>query len=252
MNDMLIKLNGVLPSEEVCKKVAAECGNKVMLAFSCGKDSIACWIQLKRLGIQVVPYYCYIVPGLEFIEEQIRYYEDFFQTPIIRAPSEAFYRQMVNMTFQPPHHAIVIMDSSLRKWKDGEFHEAMLTANGMPDGLIGSGVRACDSARRRLNFIRTGPINRRRRTFYPVWDWTIDKIRVELYKSKVRVPKDYWIFGRSFDGLDYRFLEPVSRYYPADYQRILEYFPLAEVELYRRRSVAEQNQPTTAPQSKTA
>jgi hypothetical protein len=43
------------------------------------------------------------------------------------------------------------------------------------------------------------------------------------------------MFGRSFDGIDYRFLEPISRLYPEDYQRILQDFPLADLELFRRR-----------------
>ncbi len=39
--------------------------------------------------------------------------------------------------------------------------------------------------------------------------------------------------GHSFDGLDYRFIEPLSRHAPEDYTRDLDWFPLAELELLR-------------------
>ena len=141
-----------------------------------------------------------------------------------------------DLTFQPPHHVAAIRQIGFRKINNERFSEAILDKFGMPDGFIGVGCRACDSARRRLSFIRTGPISHKRRNFFPVWDWTVEKVRVELFKSKVRIPKDYWMFGRSFDGLDYRFLEPLSRHYPEDYARILEWFPFAELEILRRNS----------------
>ncbi|MFD6070295.1 hypothetical protein [Amycolatopsis lurida] len=47
------------------------------------------------------------------------------------------------------------------------------------------------------------------------------------------LPIDYEWYGRSFDGLDYRFIEPLSRHAPEDYARALDWFPLAELELLR-------------------
>lgn len=47
------------------------------------------------------------------------------------------------------------------------------------------------------------------------------------------VPPDYQWFQRSFDGLDVRFLAKIRKHAPGDYARILEWFPLAELELHR-------------------
>jgi hypothetical protein len=49
----------------------------------------------------------------------------------------------------------------------------------------------------------------------------------------IALPVDYEWFGRSFDGIDYRFIEPLSRHAAEDYRRVLDWFPLAELELMR-------------------
>ena len=95
------------------------------------------------------------------------------------------------------------------------------------------GVRAADSIFRRTMFTRSGAINHKALKFYPVWDWTKEAVRVEIFKAKLKLPIDYWLFGRSFDGLDYRFIAPVKRHYPEDYERLREYFPMVDAELKR-------------------
>ena len=47
------------------------------------------------------------------------------------------------------------------------------------------------------------------------------------------LPVDYHMFGRTFDGIDYRFLAPLKKNRPADYQKVLDWFPLAEMEVWR-------------------
>ena len=43
----------------------------------------------------------------------------------------------------------------------------------------------------------------------------------------IELPPEYAWFGRSFDGLDRRFLGPIQQHAARDYARILEWFPLA-------------------------
>lgn len=49
-----------------------------------------------------------------------------------------------------------------------------------------------------------------------------------------QLPVDYKLFGRTFDGIDYRFLKPIKENFPRDYEKIITWFPLAELELFRR------------------
>jgi len=55
----------------------------------------------------------------------------------------------------------------------------------------------------------------------------------EIERSGIKLSVDYKIFGRSFDGLDYRFLAPIKKHFPRDWQRLCQWFPLAEAEIYR-------------------
>ena len=53
-------------------------------------------------------------------------------------------------------------------------------------------------------------------------------------ESGVKLPVDYRLFGRTFDGLDYRFLKPLKEAYPDDYQKVLDWYPFADLEIARR------------------
>ena len=89
--------------ESLCRTMAEECDTAI-LAFSTGKDSIAAWLQLRKYFKHVIPYYCYTVPGLEFVENSLAYYEDFFGTHIYRLPHRSLYRLLRNLVFQSPEH----------------------------------------------------------------------------------------------------------------------------------------------------
>jgi hypothetical protein len=93
------------------------------------------------------------------------------------------------------------------------------------------GCRATDNLARRTALLKWGALNPKRQTFWPIYDWNKARLVAEIRGRGVRLPVDYEMFGCSFDGLSYRYLKPIADRYPADYQRILEWFPLAEAEL---------------------
>jgi hypothetical protein len=96
---------------------------------------------------------------------------------------------------------------------------------------------------------RHGPINRGAQTYMPIHDWRKARLREELIKSGIKLPIDYVMFGRSFDGLDLRFLVPLKKHRPADYKRVLEWFPLCEAEVYRYEHQARPAEPQAVPRS---
>lgn len=81
---------------------------ETLLAFSTGKDAIAAWLALREKFDAVHPYYLYLVPGLEFVEESLDYYERFFGTKIVRLPHPSLHRWLNSFTFQPPERVAVI------------------------------------------------------------------------------------------------------------------------------------------------
>jgi len=61
-----------LPSAELLEIARQVAGNRLLLSFS-GRDSLAAWLYLRENGFELIPYWCYTVPGLSY-DEQRRYY----------------------------------------------------------------------------------------------------------------------------------------------------------------------------------
>lgn len=225
-------IEGIAPSAQLR---AALAGQTVLLAFSRGKDSLAAWLALRDAGARVVPYHLYLVPGLAFVDESLAYYEDWFGTPIINLPHPSLYRWLANLMYQPPERCRVIEAARITVPSYAQVNEMIREHFGLPpDAWVCDGVRAADSPNRRTAIASHGPVNQAIRTQKVVWDWRKQHVMAAIRAAAVELPPDYAWFGRSFDGLDRRFLEPIRHHAPADYARILEWFPLADLELHRR------------------
>ena len=218
---------------EVMEDIAARTGGKCLLAFSRGKDSIAAWLELRESGLfrEIIPFHLNGVPGMEFVEESLRYFEDYFQTRIIRLPHIGFYRQMGNLVFQPPERIESIrnlgfMDCTrftyddIRRWLAEDL--------GWPDEStwVATGVRATDSPRRRIHIVKCRARNLSQRQFYPIFDYRKADVMADIERNGIRLPADYGMFGLSFDDLDYRFAGPLKKHRPEDYERLKFWFPL--------------------------
>jgi hypothetical protein len=224
-------------SDDLVRRFARE-HPEVMLAFSGGKDSVAAWLHMRPHFRRVVPVYYYLVPDLGFVEAGLRYYEAWFGTPIVRVPHPSLHRMLTNCVFQPPVRSRreVLAAAGL---PDLDYDTIRVLVGHMnlrwdPDeSWVAVGTRACDSPHRRMAFDRWGPVKEKGRTFYPVWDWNKARVVETIRAAGVKLPAEYRVFGRSFDGIDFRFLHGIKRHWPEDYRKILEWFPLAELELVR-------------------
>jgi 3'-phosphoadenosine 5'-phosphosulfate sulfotransferase (PAPS reductase)/FAD synthetase len=222
-------------SEGVIAEIRSRSPN-TLLAFSCGKDSIAAWLAIREKFDRIVPFYMYLVPGnLEFIEEALDYYERFFETKIVRMPSDAIYRMLNACVFQPPERVRVIERLDLQEPDRQDIAAAVAWDAGLDadETFTAIGVRQNDSIQRRLSIQKHGAINENSRHYYPVYDWSKDRLIDAIKHAGCKLPVDYKIFGRSFDGIDLRFIYQVKKHFPRDYQRILDWYPLVEVEIYR-------------------
>lgn len=223
-----------LSGEQVIARIREQT-DTILLAFSCGKDSIGTWLECRRHFSHIIPFYMYLVPGLEFVERSLRYYEQWFGCHILRVPHPSLYRMLANLVFQPPERLSVLAAARLPIFDYPDMYAAVRQSASVPDAAyVASGVRAVDSPYRMVAIKRYGAINHKKRHFFPLWDWRKDRLLAAIQSSGVKLPADYRVFGRSFDGLDYRFLAPIRDTWPDDYRRILEFFPLAELEIKRR------------------
>ena len=221
-------------SDALCQYVSEMTGGVCLLSFSCGKDSIGAWLQLRRHFTRIEPVFMYLIPDLEFVEDAVRYYEEFFQTRILRLPHPSLYRMLNALTMQAPENCSIIEDAGLLDFDYDAVFDVAMGVFGLPDdSYTAVGVRAVDSPNRWSAIQQYGAVNEKRRSFYPTYDWRKARLVAEIEKAGVKLSDEYRMFGRSFDGIDYRFLKPIKDNYPNDYARILEWFPLAELELKR-------------------
>lgn len=247
----MIEIEGIPPSSKMLADLA-DAGEPVILNFSRGKDSVAVWIACERHGIPVIPIHKSAVPGLKFIEDDLKRYEDYFGQHIIDLPSDGFYRRLNNYVFQTPERLAVIEAAQLPALEREDWDTLMRHCFAKDDTWILDGVRATDSAQRRMAIKVHGAIKERTRRQSPIWDWGIADVRKAIEDRGITLGPDYDMFGkylagkpnprfkkglygngRSIDGIRYDYLKPIKENFPEDYERILFWFPLAEMEIMR-------------------
>ncbi len=222
--------------DELCKYVRENFGDTVLLSFSTGKDSIGAWLQLRKYFSDIIPYYMFTHPDIKFINDYLSYCEDWFGVRIIRVPHPSIYRFWCNFVFQPPDRIEKIYDLGIKQFDYDDINAVIKFELGLDDNVYqANGVCARDSLNRWSSFKKWGSLNPNRKTFSPIYDWKKARMVQEFRNAKVKLPVDYRLFGRSLDGLDCRFMEPLRNAYPEDYDRAMEIAPFADMDLYRMR-----------------
>jgi 3'-phosphoadenosine 5'-phosphosulfate sulfotransferase (PAPS reductase)/FAD synthetase len=220
-------------------KEIAEVSPKILLSFSLGKDSIGAWLALRDSGMfeEIIPFYGYLVPDLKFVEDSLSYYEDFFQTKIHRYPSPSFYRMLKSGTFMPLWHNRFMRELDFDpNWDYNDLAEMICEDLGLDeDTFVATGIRAIDNMSRLAAMKKIGPITWNLLKFHPIWDWNKNMLMTRIHREEIDLPPDYLAFGRSYDGIDRRYVGPIKALWPDDYNRIREFFPLVDTVLWRER-----------------
>lgn len=217
-------------------------GNKVLLSFSRGIDSLATWLYLRENDFEVVPYWLYHIPGLEFQLREIEYYEKFFGTSIYRLPCPQCYRWLNGGVWMPPEQLATILALDLPIYnycvidnlvaddagliKDNDF------VHGKP--WCAMGIRRTENLLR-ITLIDQGGVmgSKYRMFFYPIWDWRIADVCEIIKRYNVKISVEYPMFGQTTDIMIYARFRQIRDRFPEDWKRILEWHPLAEAELFR-------------------
>lgn len=226
-------------SEEVRARLAAE-GRPVLVAYSGGKDAMAAVVALREAGIDMVLAHLYPIPGrepgrpLQFVEDGLRRHEDELGLQIHRYPHPSFYRWIEQNTFMAPERLQINENSAIPPPTFDEMWKMIRADLDLPpDTWVADGVRAADSIVRRASFVKHGVMKPKSHKVSPVCDWLKAEVYAAIERGGLTLPVDYEWFGRSFDGIDYRFLAPMREHAPDDYARVLEWFPLADLEIFR-------------------
>ena len=210
---------------------------ETIISFSRGKDSIAAYLAIRDSFERIVPYSYYLVPGLEFVNESIAYFEQKMGCRIVQYPAVATYDMLTNMVYQPKEHIDVIERMNLPSLHQDDLRRALVADYDIDEKAYNAvGMRSSDSVQRAFSIQRNGTINHNRQTYYPVHDWNKQRVVDTIKASGWKLPMEYRYFGSSFDGFYISYLYPIYLYFPRDFQRILEYFPFAEMEVLRYES----------------
>ena len=220
------------------REVAEKNNGTCFVSFSAGKDSVATWLSIRPFFKKIIPFYLYLIPDLEFVEKSLRYYEEFFQEKIIRLPHPSLYRMLNNLVFQPPENCKIIEKARLPVFNYLDVEWSLRKDLNQPEAFTALGTRQSDSLQRRMFFKQFPGIQPKAQRFYPIFDWNIQQIEDIISRNKIKLPVDYSLFGRSFDGLGFNYLSKIKQFFPADYEKIVSFFPLIDLELYRRKIYA--------------
>lgn len=223
-------IKGQPTSAEIRKRLKAE-GRPVVLSCSLGKDSLAAWVALEDEGIEVVPIYYWSIPGLPMVEQNVRTIEKVFGVKIHQYPHPRWSRALNNCVFQSPAHCDVIEAANMPVYSYDDMRPYILEDLGLPDDTwFCDGVRACDNPYRRASLTKHGLMKQTTHKASVVADWTKAEVMDAIARRGIGLPPDYELFGRSFDGLDMRFMKPLREKRPDDFAVVKKWYPFIEAD----------------------
>ena len=230
---MTTNIKGQPTSAEIRARLKAE-NRPVLLACSLGKDSLAAWCALEKDGIEVVPVYFWTIPNLPLIAENIATIEKVFGVKIHQAPHPRFFRMLSHFVLQPPQRLTSIQYMNIQPLDYEDMWPYIKEDLGLPpDTWVCDGVRACDSIQRRASLTKHGILKQTTHKACVIADWQKHEVMEALEERGIGLPPDYEMFGRSFDGLDERFMRPLKENRPQDFEIIKKWFPFVDADIYR-------------------
>lgn len=231
------KLRATWPwGDELCQVMRAEIGPRAFLKFSGGKDAIATALLLRESFDEIVPLYLYMVPGLEFIDEAMAYYEKnlFGGRKILQAPSPLIFARMKHSTFMDPVRAKVCSCAGLPIPSYEDINELVRVQEGLPSNCYAAtGVRYQETAIRAHTIGKNGPVSHSGHQWFPIWDWSKAEVMQSIKDAGLKLSGEYSVSDKSLDGLHIGYLMPIKKQFPRDWKKLLEWYPLLEVEVWR-------------------
>jgi 3'-phosphoadenosine 5'-phosphosulfate sulfotransferase (PAPS reductase)/FAD synthetase len=199
--------------EADCIRIAKALKNEpLLLMFSTGKDSIvACDLMFKHHEGPKTLVFLYFVDGLEIKERVLRFYEDRWNTKIIRRPSADSLKMLTGKKIK-----LSDIEAGLRK----EFNATWTVW----------GIRRSDSMQRMAIIGKTDRgIDERNRKLYPIGWWKPSEVYSYCKFNKLVLPIEYQHgFKRDFSNPDGDALIYLRNTFPNDYKKVIEKFPICE------------------------
>ena len=205
-------------------KTARNLTDSVLVGFSGGKDSAATLDVCFRFFPRVVPYFLYVVKGLEFQERILRYYEKRYGVEILRLPHFMLGEIYRGGSFRMP-------DYNVPNVKISDLYTYLRNTTGIY--WIAAGERIADSIVRRAMIKQSGAIDKKRGRLYPLAYWNKAQVMSYIKMRHLPLSLENRVLGFSFAGLLGKDLAKIKASFPADYAKIKEVFPLIDAAVKR-------------------
>lgn len=203
-------------------RTASMMTNRVLVGLSGGKDSVVTLDICARFFRHVQPFFLYLVPGLEFQERTLRYYEKRFGVEIVRAPHFMLSEFLRYGVFRMHDTSVPIVSTR-------ETYDWLREKTGIY--WIACGERITDSIIRRAMIKKSGSIDAKRGRIYPIAYWNKGEVMQHLKVRKLPLSEENRALGFSFRSLAPDNLIPIKTLYPEDYARMVAWFPLLEASI---------------------
>lgn len=205
-------------------KTQSRITDSVIVGFSGGKDSIVTLDLCFRYFKRVVPFFMFLVPNLEFQEKMLRWYENKYNTEIIRVPHFEVSEFLKYGSFTLYDHDVDIVGIT-------DTYEYIRQKTGIH--WIAAGERCADSIVRNAMIKQSGSIDYKRGRFYPIAYWKKNDVMQYIKHKKLYLSPEQKKLGFSFRSLAGSELAVIKENYPEDYKKILKIYPFAEAGVVR-------------------
>lgn len=205
-------------------KTQASVADSVIVGFSGGKDSIAMLDLCFRYFKRVVPFFMYLVPDLEFQERTLKWYENKYNTEIIRIPH-------FEVSEFLKYGSFTLADRNVDIVGINDTYEYLRQRTNIE--WIAAGERAADSIVRNAMLKKSGSIDYKRKRFYPLIYWKKQDVLGYIKYKKLYLSPEQKKLGFSFRSLAGSELAIVQEYYPDDFEKIKAVYPFCEAGVER-------------------
>ena len=229
-----------LTGQGLIDRVKEIAGDTILLSFSCGKDSLAAWIYLRE-HFNIIPYHLWWIPDMAYVNASLDYYENYFGQHIYRMAHPMFYNMLGSYAFQPPERIAVIDGLELPRFDLADVDDVLCAYLGLrPDMFCAMGMRMGDNLLRRTLMQQQGILGfKRRRYYYPIWDWNVNQVSEIIRRHGVKLAPEYGVIGRTIGSFQYQELADLRRAFPADFEKLKIWFPLIDLEFFRYEQVGQ-------------
>lgn len=210
-------------------RYASTLTQSVNVGVSLGKDSVCTLDLCVRYFRKVNPYFMYIVKGLPFQENYIKYLEDRYGVSILRVPhwmlgdlyACGYYRESNSITDQSPHITV----------KDMELY----LSDVFQCDWFATGQMMCESIERNAMIKSVGEVDEVNHRIYPLAEWSPMKVKSYLMQKRINLAPEYQYLNRSIGDLRPENLECLKKHFPEDYEKVKRVFPYVEALSARRK-----------------